>query len=277
MLEKKNMAPLTVLISVYAGERTCWLKESLRSIFSQTLRASEVLLLEDGPLTDELDKVVSFFQSLYPELRVICYPENRGLGKTLNDGLLECKNEIVARMDSDDISIPERFEVEYNWLVRHPDYSLVGSWTNEFSGLTKNIRSQRKVPEDFLQIIQYAKRRCPVNHPTVMFRKSAVLDAGGYLTKYFPEDYFLWIRMLQRGDKFYNIQRSLLFFRFSQKVINRRGGWRYAKDEALVQYHIYQTGFITFHVFIENIIVRGITRLVPTSIRTLIYRFIRKS
>lgn len=272
-----DRAQFTVLMSVYAGEEAKYLEQSLQSIFSQTLRASEVLLLEDGLLTDALNTVIKTFQEKYPELRVIAYPHNRGLGKTLNDGLQLCSNDIVARMDSDDICKPERFEKEFTWLTQHPDYALVGSWIEEFTGQQNNIISIRKVPETSEEILQYAKRRCPVNHPSVMYRKSKVLSVGGYLTEYFPEDYFLWIKMLMNGCKFHNLQESLLLFRFSPDVIHRRGGWKYAKDEAITQYNIYKMGFTSLTVFISNTLIRVVTRVMPTCLRKYIYKGIRKT
>lgn len=263
-------------MSVYAKERADRLEASLQSVFEQTLCANEVLLLEDGLLTEELYEVVSKFKYSYPEFRVVNYAENRGVGQTLNEGLLLCSNAIVARMDSDDICRPERFEVQYNWLLAHDDYSLVGSWIDEFVDSPENVVSQRRVPEKYEEILAYAKRRCPVNHPTVMFRKEDVLRMGGYMTELFPEDYYLWIEMLRHGMKFYNIQSSLLFFRLSPDVVYRRGGWKYAKDEAIVQYRLYKKGFISLRIFIENVFLRFITRVAPPNLRSFIYKIIRK-
>ncbi|MBR3445410.1 MAG: glycosyltransferase [Prevotella sp.] len=266
---------ISVLISVYAKEHPEYLSASLESVFSQSWRAKEVLLIKDGPLTPELDSVIMSFTDKYPELRVVAFKKNRGLGYCLNDGLDMCSYDIVARMDSDDICKSNRFEREYTFLSTHPDYALVGSWIDEFTNVPGDSVSVREVPETPDEILRYAHHRCPVNHPTVMFRKAAVMDVGGYLTAYFPEDYFLWIRMLMAGYKFYNLQESLLWFRYSINTINRRGGWKYAKDEVVVQHNIYKMGFITFPEFLVNVAIRFTTRIVPARVRVAIYKKIR--
>lgn len=159
----------------------------------------------------------------YPYLKVLSLVTNRGLGKALNEGLKYCSHELVARMDTDDIAMPERFEKQLAVFKKYPDIDVVGAWINEFEDNVSNIKSVRKLPELPDDIRQFAKRRNPINHPVVMFRKSAVLAAGGY--RHFPlfEDYYLWIRMLMNGAKFYNIQESLLYFRFSSEMFKRRG------------------------------------------------------
>lgn len=273
---QKPKAPISVLMSVYYKEKAEYLKESLISVFNQTLLAAEVILIKDGPLTDELDLIIEKFAHTYKELRVISFPQNRGLGKCLNDGLRLCSYDIIARMDSDDISKPKRFEEEYTFLSNNPDYGIVGSWVDEFITTTDDVIAVRKVPQKSNDIYRYAKHRCPVNHPTVMFRKNAVLSAGGYLEKYFPEDYFLWIRMLMNGTKFYNIDKSLLWFRYSPSTIKRRGGWKYAKDEFMTQYNIYKLGFISLPIMAENVAIRFSTRVMPYSIRKWVYKIIRK-
>lgn len=272
---QKQKAEISVLMSVYYKENAEYLKESLLSVFNQTLPASEVILIKDGPLTKELNLIIEKFEHTYDELRVISFPQNRGLGKCLNDGLKLCSYDIIARMDTDDIAKPTRFEEEYIFLSEHPEYDLIGTWIEEFTSDTNNIVSVKKVPQNHNDIFKYAKYRCPVNHPTVMYRKKAVLAAGGYQEKYFPEDYFLWIRMLINGSKFYNIGKSLLWFRFSPETIKRRGGWKYAKDEIIIQYNIHKLGFISIPIMIENIAIRCSTRIMPYSIRKLIYKIIR--
>ena len=215
-------------------------------------------------------------QRQHSELRVVAYAENRGLGHCLNDGLQLCKHDIVARMDTDDICMPQRFEQQYAFLQSHPDYALVGAWIDEFIDSPNQCRATRKVPETASEIVRYAKSRCPFNHPTVMYRKQAVLDAEGYLVEYFPEDYFLWIRMLMNGAKCYNIQHSLLWFRYSPDTVARRGGWRYAKDEVVVQINIHRLGFTSLPQMLKNMIIRFTTRIMPMKIRVFIYSLIRK-
>ncbi len=142
----------------------------------------------------------------------------------------------------------------------------------EFSKDIDIIVGVRKVPETSEEIYNYCKKRCPVNHPTVIYRKKSVMAVGGYLTKYFPEDYFLWIRMLMNGAKFYNLQESLVYFRYSQETIRKRGGWKYAIDEIRIQKMIYDLGFISFPLFIKNSAIRFLTRIMPLSIRMWVYK-----
>ncbi|MBM6674332.1 glycosyltransferase [Marseilla massiliensis] len=273
---QKHSADFSVLMSVYNKENPEYLRDSLMSVFNQTLTAKEVILIKDGPVTDELNSVICQFEKKHKELHVIPFEKNRGLGKCLNDGIKLCSYDIIARMDTDDIAKPERFEEEYNYLAHHPECDIVGSWIEEFISTKDNIIAERRVPQQHKEIYEYAKRRCPVNHPTVMYRKNAVMAVGGYLEQYFPEDYFLWIRMLMNGSQFYNINKSLLWFRYSPETIKRRGGWKYAKDEIIIQHNIYKLGFISLHVMIENIAIRFSTRILPYPIRKLIYKTIRK-
>lgn len=267
----------SVLLSLYHKESASFLRQSLESVFTQTLLPYEVILVEDGDLTNELYAVVQEFEYRHPELKVISLPTNQGLGKALNEGLKHCSYDLVARMDTDDIAKPDRFEKQLAIFREHPELDAVGAWIDEFEGDESNVLSVRKVPEFYKDILRFAKGRCPVNHPVVMFRKSAVLKAGGY--KHFPlfEDYYLWVRMLMDGARFYNIQESLLYFRFSPDMFKRRGGWRYAATEVRLQILFYKTGFIGFFFLLKNIGIRMVTRLLPNGLRSLLYkRFIRR-
>ena len=263
--------PFSVILSIYYKESPLFLRESLDSLFSQTVCPDEVILVKDGPLGDELDNVIDSYVTRYPYLKVLSLVTNRGLGKALNEGLKYCSHELVARMDTDDIAMPERFEKQLAVFKKYPDIDVVGAWINEFEDNVSNIKSVRKLPELPDDIRQFAKRRNPINHPVVMFRKSAVLAAGGY--RHFPlfEDYYLWIRMLMNGAKFYNIQESLLYFRFSSEMFKRRGGWKYMINELHFLQMMRQMHFISFSQFIQNLFVRFSIRLIPNSLRAIIY------
>lgn len=264
----------SVLLSLYCGENPVYLSQSLDSVFNQTLRADEVVLVEDGPLTPELETIVKKYRGLYSELKIVKLKKNSGLGVALNEGLKHCSNDWVARMDTDDICKPNRFERQINFIQLHPDYDLVGSWVDEFEKDNSNIISVRKVPETSEEIYCYCKGRCPVNHPTVLYKKETVLRAGGYLTEYFPEDYFLWIMMLMNDARFYNIQESLLYFRYSSETIKKRGGWKYALGEIHIQKKIYKTGFISYPLYLKNSAIRFVTRIMPLSLRKWVYNYL---
>lgn len=262
----------SVLISLYHKEDPVCFLQSLESVFKQTVSPAEIILVEDGPLTEELYRIVVKYTEKYPILKVIPLLSNQGLGKALNEGLKHCSYNLVARMDTDDIAKPDRFEKQLEIFQKYPEIDLVGAWIDEFEGGVSNVLSVRKVPEKHEGILKFAKERNPVNHPVVMFRKSAVLKAGGY--KHFPlfEDYYLWVRMLMNGAKFYNIQESLLYFRFSPDMFKRRGGWSYAISELRLEFLFYQIGFINIFFLLKNVFVRFLSRIIPNNLRSFLYK-----
>ena len=262
----------SVLLSIYAKECPLYFKASLDSIFHQTLLPDEVILVEDGPLTPELEQIVCDYSSRYPILKIVPLPTNQGLGKALNEGLKHCSYDLVARMDTDDIAKPDRFRRQIQMFEEHPEIDVCGAWVDEFEGEKRNILSVRKLPELHGDIVAYAKRRNPINHPVVMFRKSAVIAAGGYQHCPLFEDYYLWLRMLKNGAKFYNLQESLLFFRMSPDMFKRRGGWKYAMNELRFLYMMRKMGIIGWRYFILNAIIRFPIRVMPNGVRGILYK-----
>ena len=262
----------SVLLSLYQKEHPSHLTQSLNSLFSQTLLPDEIILVKDGFLTPQLDAIVSDYATRHPILKVIPLPKNQGLGKALNEGLKHCSFDLVARMDTDDIAKPDRFEKQVKVFEEHPELDLVGAWIDEFEGTPQHVLSIRKVPETSEEILAYCRKRCPVNHPVVMFRKSAVQAAGGYL--HFPlfEDYYLWVRMLKNGARFYNIQESLLYFRTSPDMFKRRGGWKYAMNELRFQNVMRKMGIIEWKRFLMNVAVRFPGRIIPNGLRGFLYK-----
>lgn len=260
---------ISVLISLYAKEDFNNLKKSLDSIFSQTLLPTEVVLVKDGPLNVELDSIIDNYSKRYSILKVISLPENRGLGFALNEGLKHCSYDWIARMDADDICFPARFEKQVEIIEKYPELSFVSSSIAEFINSPDEVVSYRNLPEFHDEIYTYAKTRCPLNHPAVMYRRQAVLDCGGYGE--FPEDYHLWVRALMKGYKFYNIQEPLLYFRSNIDTIKRRGGWKYAVAEIGHQKEFYKIGFISYPQFLKNGISRFVVRIIPPKIRYYLY------
>ena len=263
------MNKFSVLLSVYHKEQTSYMRLSLDSIFNQTVKPTEVILVEDGPLTPELYNVIDEYSQEHKELKVIKLAKNGGLGNALNEGMKHCSYELVARMDTDDVCKPHRFERQLQLFKEHPEVDVCSSWIDEFVDDTNNVVSLRKLPEQNDDIVKYAKGRCPVNHPAVMYRRSKVMEVGGY--QGFPEDSYLWVKLMMAGAVFYNIQESLIYFRTSDDVYKRRGGWKYAKDDIRAQWVFYRMGFLTFYDFIKNVLIRGTVRLMPNKLRVLIY------
>ena len=262
----------SVLISIYKKELPSSFLASLDSVFNQTLLPTEVIIIKDGPLTKELNTIIEEYSQKYLIIKVIALPVNQGLGNALNEGLKHCSYELIARMDTDDIAKPNRFKKQIEIFEKYPNIDVVGAWIEEFENNPSNIISIRKLPETFKDIYSYAKKRCPINHPVVMFKKSAVLAAGGY--QHFPlfEDYYLWVRMLKNGAQFYNIQESLLYFRFSPDMFKRRGGWKYALNEYKLQKEFKRIGFINAANLWYNIFIRFTLRVLPNNMRTTIYK-----
>lgn len=268
--------PFSVLMSLYAKEYPDYLRESLESVLSQSLPPDEVVLMEDGPITEELQKVVSEFQSKYAALKVIPLPENGGLGKALNEGLKHCSNDLVIRMDTDDICYPRRFETQVRFMSEHPEIDISSTWIEEFEGTVDNVCSIKKVPLTHKEIGDYIGTRNPLNHPAVIFRKSAVERAGGY--QHFPlfEDWFLWARMYVNGAKFANIPEPLLHFRTSPDMFKRRGGLKYARDSVRFQWQLHKLGLVSSFSAVKSSIIRAGVYLLPNKLRSLIYsKFLR--
>ena len=262
----------SVLMSVYKKEKPEYLKRAIESVINQTLQPSEIVIVKDGKLTDELDKVLDLFSFRYLDLfKVISIPEHVGLGKALAKGVLNCSYEIIVRMDSDDISHPERFEKQISFLAEHPEIDVVGSWITEFDGDEDNICVSRETPITHDEIKKFARKRSPMNHMTVIFRKKAVLDAGNYMPLLWFEDYYLWVRMLLKGAKFANLPYYLVNVRAGKDMIIRRRGIKYALNEVKLQKRFFDMGFISFFGFIRNATSRFILRMLPPKMIWKIY------
>lgn len=262
----------SVLISVYFRETPAFMRQSLDSVFDQTVKPSEVVLVEDGPLTQELYSVIEEYSKRWSKLKIIKLDNNLGLGMALNEGLKHCSYDLVARMDTDDICKPDRFEKQLSKFRQDEKLDVVSAWIDEFEEDITTIKSTRKLPEIHSQIYQYGKSRCPVNHPVVMFRKNAVIAAGGYQHMPLFEDYYLWVRMLVNGAKFYNIQESLLYFRTSDAMFRRRGGRSYAKTEITFLWTMYKLGYVGLVSTIKNFLIRYFVRIMPNKMRQYVYK-----
>ncbi len=263
----------SVLMSVYIREQAVCLDMALESILvKQTVKPTELVLVADGPLTEELYSIIEKYKALFENLHFVQLPQNEGLGKALNEGLKHCSYEWVARMDSDDISTPNRFEKQIDCVDKNPDIQVVGSWISEFVENHNDIVSVKKVPETQHEIYIYAQGRNPMNHPVVFFKKSAVLRVGGYEHCPMFEDYWLWVRLLNNRVQFYNIQESLLLFRANNLMYERRGGWDYVRYEYRFFNKARHIQFITTFIFFKNLMIRLGFRLVPNKIRALLYK-----
>lgn len=265
----------SVLLSVYWKEKPEYLKRAIESIyFDQTLKPQEIILIEDGELTKELYGVIESLKERIGEkiFKVISLEKNMGLGNALKIGVENCSYEYIARMDTDDISYPERFEKQFLYLKENPNVDVLGSYMSEFSGNIDNIICIKDCPANNIDMKKYMKLRDPVNHPSVVLKKSSVLAAGNYQEIFLNEDSYLWGRMLVKGFEFRNILEPLVYFRINDETYKRRGGWRYIKAEYELQKKFLEIGLVNKFEFLRNITLKNIVRILPNSIRKLIYK-----
>jgi len=272
------MKAFSVLMSIYFREKSDYFNRAMQSIWDeQTVKPNEIVLVKDGQLGEELDNVIDIWKGkLHNILKIIPLRNNVGLGDALNIGLNYCSNEFVARMDTDDISLPNRFEKQLE-VLENLNIDICSSWVSEFEDFEDNIKAIRMVPELHYNIVKYAKFRNPVNHPAVMMKKSSVLKAGGYKKMIFFEDYYLWVRMILSGAMFYNIQEVLVNMRGGKEQYKRRSGIKYAINEFYAQKEFLKLGFISRFEFIRNLIFRTSIRLMPHSLVGVAYRTLRKT
>lgn len=234
----------SVLMSLYYKENPEFLKLSIESMLNQSIKPDQIVVVKDGKLTEELDKVVEYYISMEPSLfTVVTLDKNLGLGLALNEGLKKCSNELVARMDTDDISVKDRCELQVEEFLKDKKLSIVGSMINEFYDNPNNIVSSRIVPTKHEDILKFSRRRSPFNHPTVMYKKSEVLACGGYHDVKRKEDIDLFGRMLNQGYIAMNIDKPLLLFRSNQDNYKRRKSWSNCKSYISVIYDFWKKGY----------------------------------
>ncbi|WP_152422009.1 glycosyltransferase [Natrialba chahannaoensis] len=263
----------SVLISVYENDDPDHLTIALDSVLDQMEVPSEIVLVADGPLTTELENVIERFRTSHPEVFTLVRLEsNQGLGAALRAGLEACSYEFVARMDADDISKPERFEAQISYLLENPDVDVVGSYVGEFRDQPDAIDNVREVPSDSESVARMARFRSPTNHPSVMFRRSSVLEAGNYRPYRSMQDYELWMRMLSQGYTIENIPAVLVKCRAGDGLYERRGGVSYARLEVQLQREFLRMGAISWFEFLRNVAIRIPVRLLPNNVRGWIYR-----
>lgn len=272
------MEKYSVLMSLYIKENPEYLKTALQSVIDQTYKPDEIVIVKDGKITDELQAVLDDFKDKYTGLfNVVGYEENRGLGLALNFGLEHCKNEIVARMDTDDIAKPHRFELQVSQFEKNPELDLLGSSVDEFSDSTDEILSRRVVPTSHNDIYEFAKKRSAFNHPTVMYKKSKVLSLGGYSDLKRNQDVDLFGRMLYSGCIAGNIEESLLWFRSNDDLAKRRKSWENTKSYINTIKKFWKMGYSGFGDYALIAVAQTGMFLMPIKLQHWVYKkFLRK-
>jgi glycosyltransferase involved in cell wall biosynthesis len=263
----------SALISVYNKENGNYLKEALNSIWDdQILKPDEIILVKDGPLTDELEEVLKWFESNCNCLQIIELKENNGLANALNVGLEHCNFSLVARMDSDDISFPNRFKKQISYFKNQPNTDILGGQALEFVEKKDSLFGARNVPLTMIDIKKFSEYRCPFNHPTVMFRKEIIQKLGGYQDFPIMEDYHLWVRAISNGAICANLSDNLLFFRISRKLITRRTGFLYFRQELKFALFRLKIGNVSTLKIILVALFRSSVRLLPRSLFAFLFK-----
>ncbi|UYQ92419.1 glycosyltransferase [Chitinophaga horti] len=239
----------------------------------QTVLPEEILIVADGPLTDQLDEVIEKYTTEHERLfTVVRLERNMGMGVAMDTGLRACRNEWVARMDSDDLAIPERFEKQVKFLQDHPKVDILGAFISEFGAEPGDIGRERRVPEYHQDICRYMKKRNPMNHMTVFFRKKVALAAGSYWHNRMLEDYHLWYKMMKAGAILHNIQEVLVHARIGNDMVGRRRGMAYIRKDIEFFRLMRNEGFLSATEFYKNAVSRALVRMLPKGLLQVIYK-----
>ena len=268
----------SVIMSIYKNDNPEYLQVALDSIIDQTLVPDEIVLIADGPVPQSLIDVVEKTKARFAGLHAYYQDKNRGLGGALRIAVEKAQYDYLARMDSDDISLPDRFEKQMRCFEEDHELAVVGGMITEFVDSPEHVVSMRILPLDDNSIKRFMQSRCGVNHVTVVMKKSELLRAGNYQQDFKQEDYFLWARMIEAGCKFRNIPDIVVNVRSGRDQFARRGGMAYYKDVLALNKWMWQHGLISLPKMIYNDMVRGTVQfLLPNSVRTWVYqRFLRK-
>jgi len=265
---------LSVLMSTYEHDNLEHLSIALESLANQTLKANEVVIVEDGPISDEHKKIIEYFRDTL-NIVSVKIPQNVGLGSALRQGLLQCKSPIVARMDTDDIALSSRFAEQYDFLLNNPETAIVGSHIAEFRSDPSVPLYIRKTKLTHKEIVRAAWFRSPFNHMTVMYRKDAIISAGNYNDVPNFEDYDLWLRLISMGYICHNIKKVLVLARIGNGLINRRSGWRYIVSEYKAVSGFRKYKVIPLPALYLNMASRLSIRLLPNRIIQMAYQGLR--
>lgn len=260
-------------MAVYHNDCSQYFRIALDSIINQTIHPTEIILVVDGPVSNELANCITGYKSRCEYLTPIILEKNSGLGNALRIAVEASKYELIARMDSDDISVPDRFEKQLKRFEQDDELSLLGGDISEFIVDENNIAGRRVLPNNNREIKEYLRKRCPFNHMTVMFKKSEVLKVGNYKDWFWNEDYYLWIRMYEAGCRFENMPDTLVKVRVGADMYKRRGGMKYFKSEAALQKYMFDKRIIGICRYAFNVMVRFIVQVVvPNSVRGVVFK-----
>lgn len=270
----------SVSMCVYGKDDPTFFDMAVESIVRQTVPPNEIVLAVDGPIPACIQAVIEKYRKELTAIsfQVVYLERNMGHGEARRVSFEHCTNELIALMDADDLSVPERFQKQLACFAADPELDIVSGIIQEFVGVPENATGKRVVPQSDGEIKEYMKRRCPMNQVAVMFRKRAVEQAGGYLDWYCDEDYYLWIRMALAGKKFANVPDVLVNVRVGEEMYSRRGGWKYFRSEAKLQRLMLKKGMIGLGRYAVNVGQRLVLQvLMPNRLRGFLFRKLARS
>lgn len=268
----------SVLMAVYRGTKVEYFKKSIESMLSQTVLSNDIVIVKDGEITNELLDVLNKYKEIYPNIiNIVELHQNVGLGKALKDGLLQCKNELVARMDDDDIAYPDRCNRLLTEFVNNPTLDLLGSYIHEFCDNENQIVSTRRVPISLDEIRKFSRRKSPFNHVSVMFRKSKVISCGSYSEYRTNQDVELWIRMIHQGCNMRNIPDALVKVRYDRDTFKRRKNSKNIRLMISIWNGFYKKGYCSYIDYLYVLSTQLIIKFMPNIILSLLQKIFRKN
>jgi len=263
----------SALGSVYNGEKPIFLNRALESLKNQTLKANEIILVIDGPISKELHDVVAYWKAILP-IKTLELEVNQGLGLALREGVIECSNKIIARFDTDDINRPDRFKLQISALTSC-NADIVSGYIEEFNVTPGDLNQIRSVPTSHESCLNRINFSNPVNHAASMFYKSKVLACGNYKSFISFEDYHLWVRMIESGCIINNIEDILVDVYAGNEMIGRRRGINYFMNEIKFGYWLSTQNCTNRFLSLSFFFLRGLFRLLPSKLVTSCYKVFR--
>lgn len=266
----ENKWKYSVLMSVYAKDDPKYLKISIESMLNQTAKPEQFVIVLDGPVTNEIGDIIEQFSQDKQLFTIVPLAENSGLGKALDAGIKYCRNELIARMDADDISLPERCEKQLNFFSQYDQLAICGTNIDEFYDDPGHIVTMRKVPAEYSDIVKFIRRKQPFNHPTVMYKKSEIIRCGGYGKLKRKQDFDLFSRMIHMGCYALNIDESLLKFRADRDNYKRRKSWNYVKSTIAVGSLNFHRGYCSIFDFLYILAGQMVLFLLPIKMMKMV-------
>ena len=268
----KTFLPISCLCSIYINTSLEEISLALKSILIQKMLPSQIVIVIDGPVSNSIIKFFNHLITEYPHLKIVRNKENKGLGLSLNKGLKLCDYDIVARFDADDINLEDRLAIQYNYLTKNKNLDILGTYIKEFKFIKKNKFSRvKKVPQSDAAIKSFINLRNPINHPSIMFRKNAILRSGSYLSMHFFEDYYLWLRCKSNNCTFFNLDLPLVAMKRISNL-ERRHGFGYAFYELKFIFLCFTKKLIPLSNFLI-LLLRVLIRISPNFLSNLFYKY----